>query len=82
MEAIKNYLHDLKEDESGMEMLQIAIIVALVAMLIGILAALFSAIWNKINDATGEVENMKVDPNQTNPYVNGGDGGGTREGVN
>ena len=55
-EKVKNYLQDLCEDESGMELLQVAIVILLVAALIVIIVAIFALIRNKLTESKDELE--------------------------
>ncbi len=74
IENVKNYSKDLIEDESGMELLQVAVIVALAAGLISIIAWLFTVIGNKISDAAEDVDNANITPGSQsgNPWNSGG----------
>lgn len=74
---VRSYARDLVQDESGMELLQVAVIVALAAALIGVIGWLFTVIGNKINEAAEDVNNADISPGGSqSPW---GTGGGTDE---
>ncbi len=77
MNRAKAYSKELVSDESGMELLQVAVIVALAAGLISIIAWLFTVIGNKISDAADDVDNADITPGGqgSNPWNTGGTGG-------
>lgn len=71
----KEYGNELIYDESGMEFLEVAIIIALVVGLIGVIAYLFTMIGNKVSDAGESVDTMESTPSQqTNPWNSGSSG--------
>lgn len=71
MKRAKEYGNELIYDESGMEFLEVAIIIALVVGLIGVIAYLFTMIGNKVSDAGESVESMDSTPSQqNNPWDN------------
>lgn len=69
LKRVREYGSELIYDESGMEFLEVAIIIALVVGLIGVIAYLFTMIGNKVSDAGESVESMDSTPSQqTNPW--------------
>lgn len=76
LKEIRTYGSELITDESGMEFLEVAIVIALGVGLIGVLAFIFTMIGNKMSDSGEAVQNMDTNSNQqTNPW-NSNNGGG------
>ncbi len=73
----KNYLVELAEDESGMELMQIAIVVALVASLIVVAAYVITMIAKKLGEAGDAVNGIESGSDkltqETNPMKQGGE---------
>lgn len=58
---LKEYAKKFYKDESGMEFLQVAIVVAIVVGLIAGIRALSGKIDESINNASSEVDNLNKD---------------------
>lgn len=67
--ALKTHTKEFLTDESGMEFLQLAIVIVIVAGLIVVMQRLGKAIYSKIGGAADTVENMDTN-------LDGGNGGG------
>ena len=70
MKKIKQYLTEVKEDESGMEILQFAIVLVATVALIGVVMAMKDTIANYITRAGDQVDdqfNNALQSEPTNP---------------
>lgn len=69
---IKEYAKELYNDESGMELLEFAILVTLVAGVIAVVIFIFGIISDKISEAGEAVENINTNnTQQSNPWSGG-----------
>lgn len=71
MKQFKQYCKSFICDDSGMELLQLAIVVVITVGLIGVVTALQKIIAGRITDASKQVESWDPTKNPT-----GGDAGG------
>lgn len=77
---LRSYAKEFFSNEDGMELLQVAIVVALAAGLITVIAYLFTQVGKKIGDAGDQVSNVNTNANvNTNPYSNTGGNGSTQQ---
>ena len=66
---MRAYIKEFISNEEGMELLQVAIVVALAAGLITVIAYLFTMVGQKIGEAGEEVGNVDTNTSVTsNPY--------------
>ena len=59
----KNYFNDFRQDESGMELLQLAIVVVITVGLIVVVQTLGKAIYKQIEGAANDVQDMDTNLN-------------------
>ena len=72
VKGIKDYAKELYNDESGMELLEFAILVTLVAGVIAVVIFIFGIISRKISEAGEAVENINTgSTQQSNPWSSG-----------
>lgn len=66
---MRAYIKEFISNEDGMELLQVAIVVALAAGLITVIAYLFTMVGQKIGEAGEQVGNVDTNASVTsNPY--------------
>lgn len=66
---MRAYIKEFISNEEGMELLQVAIVVALAAGLITVIAYLFTMVGQKIGEAGEQVGNVDTNTSVTsNPY--------------
>ena len=70
MDRLKNYMHDCWNDESGMELLQLAIVIVITVGLIGVMTTVMNTVrsnFSKANDnANDQMQGILNQANQGN----------------
>lgn len=60
MKKLVQKFKNFKNDESGMEFLQVAVVVLIVALLIVMVVAIGNAVNGRLSDAANEVNNANI----------------------
>ena len=67
MDRLKNYMHDVWNDESGMELLQLAIVIVITVGLIGVMTTVMNTVRSNISKANDNAnDQMQGILNQAN----------------